>query len=74
MAGSFGELALDGTPIVVAITTRDRQLREHAIYVDRKSMFEVRVPTYQSKHMGLAEDDNLIFIALWPFKFDALAI
>jgi hypothetical protein len=73
VSGSFGELALDGTPIVVAITTRDRQLKEHAIYVDRKTFFEIRVPTYRSKHIGLAEGDNLILIALWPFNFDAEA-
>jgi hypothetical protein len=73
VSGSFGDLALDGTPIVVAITVRDQQLRRPFIYEYRdpsgklKSCFEVRVPTYQSP-----DDDTLKLIALWPFKLDAV--
>lgn len=73
VSGSFGDLALDETPIVVAITVRDRQLRRPFIYKYRgpsgrlKSCFEVRVPTYQP-----LDDDTLKLIALWPFKLDAV--
>jgi hypothetical protein len=76
--GSFGDVALDGTPIVVAITLRDRQLQRHFVYDHRgplgpiKSSFEVRGPTYQSRHEGSPGDDALELIALWPFNFDAV--
>lgn len=71
VSGSFGDLALDGIPIVVALTVRDQQVRRPFIYEYRgpsgrlKSCFEVRVPTYQSP-----DDDTLKMIALWPFSFD----
>jgi hypothetical protein len=77
VSGSFGDLASDGAPIVVAITVRDRKLRRHFFYDHRspstgrlKSSFEVRVPTYQSRHEESPGDGAFKLIALWPFNFD----
>jgi hypothetical protein len=77
VSSNFGELAFDGIPIVVAITARDRQLRRHFAYdhlgpnpTGYKNFFEVRVPTYQSRHDGSPVDHPLELIVLWPFNFD----
>ncbi len=76
VTGSFGDWALDGTPIVVAITARDQPLQRGFVHDHRgpsgliKSSFEVRVPTYQSRHIGSSDDGALALIALWPFSFN----
>jgi hypothetical protein len=79
VSGSFGDMDLNATPIVVAITARDQQLRRRFVYDHRgplgpiKSSFEVQVPTFQSKHKKALCDDTLKLIVLWPFNFDGEA-
>jgi hypothetical protein len=75
VSGSFGDLAIDQKPIVVAITSQDQQLRRdlainrlRTYSTGRNSFFEVRVPTYE----GLSVGDTLELIVLWPFKLDAV--
>jgi hypothetical protein len=79
VSGSFGDMDLNATPIVVVITARDQQLRRRFVYDHRgpsgpiKSSFEVQVPTYQSKQKEALCDDTLKLIVLWPFDFDGEA-